>query len=358
MARIFISYSRTDESFAYQLATYLEEVGAEVWIDQTHIRAGKNWSNAIQQGLDDADVMLVVLSPDSMASVNVTNEWQYFFDNGKTIIPVLWQPTKVHFQLHRLQYVDFHSQPFDAAMDQLTIELTNRSGEVSRIAPMKTTNLQTLPPKGMRPVPSTETAKPKRGKRSMVGLFGMIALVILPIVGIGAVGANLLMNRAPAMPTPDPIATTPAPIHTATAAATPDTSIPLDAQCPVDFAGYLEPRLETGTYNARIKETGGANRLRAEPHTSGAFVTMLEEGHVLEEVIAGPACAEGYVWWRIRSGDDTGWTAESSFEENTYYIEPFPPTRDLGLSNPVAVPTETPSRFGFTGPLPTMTSAQ
>ena len=88
MARLFISYSRTDVDFARQLGTDLERLGADLWMDVDDIPAGMKWSSAIQEGLDQAEVMIVVLSPDSMASVNVEDEWQYFLDEKRSVIPV------------------------------------------------------------------------------------------------------------------------------------------------------------------------------------------------------------------------------------------------------------------------------
>jgi len=126
MKRIFISYARTDQAFASKLARALENAGADVWIDLDDIPIGEKWSSAIQNGLDSADAMLVILSPFSMESSNVEDEWQYFMDHGSPIIPVLWQPTKVHFQLNRLQYVDFHTNDFEIAFPQLLHKLQEK----------------------------------------------------------------------------------------------------------------------------------------------------------------------------------------------------------------------------------------
>lgn len=120
MPKLFISYSRKDENFARQLATDLDRSGASVWIDVDDIPAGVNWSTAIQQGLDACDILVLLISPDSIGSSNVTDEWQYFRDEGKTIVPVMYRRTPViHFQLRRIQYVDFSEQDYDAALKQL-----------------------------------------------------------------------------------------------------------------------------------------------------------------------------------------------------------------------------------------------
>jgi hypothetical protein len=123
MTHIFISYSRKDAAFARRLAESLSHLGADLWLDVEDIPAGMNWRSAIQEGLDTAQLMLVVISPDAMKSVNVEHEWQYFMDEGKTIIPVLWRTAKLHFQLRSLQWVDFQNQPYDAAFDKLLDEL-------------------------------------------------------------------------------------------------------------------------------------------------------------------------------------------------------------------------------------------
>jgi hypothetical protein len=123
MARIFISYSRSDEVFARKLATSLSDAGADVWIDVQDIPAGMKWSHAVQEGLDVCDVMLVIISPTSMVSNNVEDEWQHYLDKRKPIIPVRWQPADVHFQLNRIQFVDFYQQDYGEAFKHLWAEL-------------------------------------------------------------------------------------------------------------------------------------------------------------------------------------------------------------------------------------------
>lgn len=124
MTRVFISYSRADEGFARRLATDLDRLGAEVWIDVDDIPPGVNWSTAIQQGLDTCDALVLVISPDALASKNVEDEWQYVRDEGKPIIPLLWRPVpRLHFQLRRIQYVDFHRLPYETALEHLRARL-------------------------------------------------------------------------------------------------------------------------------------------------------------------------------------------------------------------------------------------
>ena len=119
MTTVFISYSHADQPFATRLASALPALGIEPWIDQGGIHGGARWSSSIQNALDACDALILVLSPESMASGNVEDEWQYMLDKGKPVVPVLLTPTDVHFQLGRIQHIDFHGQPFETALPQL-----------------------------------------------------------------------------------------------------------------------------------------------------------------------------------------------------------------------------------------------
>ena len=127
MTKIFISHSSKDTEFAKQLAHALTEIGIDVWIDVTSIRAGKRWNDEIQAGLTACDAMIVVITPEAMASENVGDEWLYYLRRGKPLFTVLWKPADIHFQLERIQYIKFHEQEFAGAFEKLGAEL-KRSG--------------------------------------------------------------------------------------------------------------------------------------------------------------------------------------------------------------------------------------
>ncbi len=197
MTRIFISYSRKDEEFARRLATDLEKLGADVWIDVDDIPAGMNWSTAIQQGLDTCDVIIVVISPDSMASSNVADEWQAFHDDKKPIIPVLWRPVKrVHFQLRRIQYIDFHAKDYDFAFKQLHKALWKKGfrleplsvlGREAQVAEPKSTPVRdeaVLYPEARNSEWESSPIKPKSFRRSCVTVSVMTFLAVIAVVAV------------------------------------------------------------------------------------------------------------------------------------------------------------------------------
>ena len=73
---IFLSHSTEDKPLARRIATDLRDHGIEVWFDEWEINVGDSISQKIQQGLQDADYVAVLLSKHSVASGWVDKEWQ------------------------------------------------------------------------------------------------------------------------------------------------------------------------------------------------------------------------------------------------------------------------------------------
>lgn len=123
--KIFVSYSRHDEPFARKLAIWLANtLNLGVWIDIDDIQPGVKWSSAIQDGLDNCEVMVVIVTPESMQSINVEDEWQYFIDLGKPVVPILLRSAPVPYQLRRIQWIDFSDKDeYNNSLRQLIVEL-------------------------------------------------------------------------------------------------------------------------------------------------------------------------------------------------------------------------------------------
>lgn len=167
-----------------------------MWLDVEDIPAGMNWSSAIQEGLRQCDLMIVIISPDSMASRNVEEEWQYYRDRDKPIVPVLWRRADVHYQLSRLQYIDFEQQAFDKAFKQLHSEL-RRKGMSLKLLGSGTDSSAQIPRQAPLPV---------RGRRQMPRwLIGAGLLALVGVIGAGLIVAN---GGLPSPQTPLPPAAT------------------------------------------------------------------------------------------------------------------------------------------------------
>lgn len=118
----------------------------------------------------------------------------------------------------------------------------------------------------------------------------------------------------------------------------PPTSAPVD--CP-PFA--MPPRLTVGG-QARVTFTDGSNlNVRTEP--AGSLLTQIAEGSVVN-VIDGPVCADGYLYWNIQVADDlSGWSAEGG--SGVYWLEPWngggvPQGPGDVQAQPTAAPTQPP----------------
>ena len=108
-SKAFVSYSRADTDFVLRLCQDLRAAGASIWLDKLDIHPGEEWDEAIERGLSECGRMLVVLSPNSVASENVLDEIGSALSRKKTIIPVLYRDCEIPYRLNRIQYVDFRT---------------------------------------------------------------------------------------------------------------------------------------------------------------------------------------------------------------------------------------------------------
>ena len=100
---VFVSYARDDAAYVSELCRRLRDFGIRVWSDRD-IPSGANWDQSVEDALQSADKMLVVLSPAATRSVNVQDEWSYFLEEGKAVYPMLYQPCDLPFRLRRRQH--------------------------------------------------------------------------------------------------------------------------------------------------------------------------------------------------------------------------------------------------------------
>jgi hypothetical protein len=108
--QIFISYKREDEPFARRLCDTIQAWGYTPWLDVVDIRADENWDDAIDTGLKSAEVIIGVLTPESITSPNVKNEWAYAATNKKRMV-FIWlkdiDEAEMPHRFIRHQRIDF-----------------------------------------------------------------------------------------------------------------------------------------------------------------------------------------------------------------------------------------------------------
>lgn len=319
MVDVFISYSSKDRAFASQVAQSLEQNGYDVWFDRDDIRAGEIWDDAIQRGLQASQVMLLIVSPNAMQSSHVKDEWSYFHSKGKPIIPLRLQDAEVHFQLHRLQRVDFQEQPFSAGFEQLVQEL-NRYG---------------LPHKQTVEINVSVDNSGNNANLMTVAIVAIVALLVIfagvffaldQSSGTGTPVAVVTEDTAtevvsPIQATEEAAAEAPNPTEEVTAVATETIVVTEEGTiAPVDCPNSPPPRLEVGG-QAQVASGFGFSNLRANPESSD-IITEIPRGNTFA-VLEGPVCGVGLErsWWRVRYQGEIGWVAEGTGTE-TYWLVP------------------------------------
>jgi WD40 repeat protein len=123
MAKVFVSYSRKDIEFAKRLTGELQKSDLDFWIDWEGIPPTVDWWKEIQKGIEEADIFLFLISPDSVKSKVCNQEIDYAVINGKRLIPlVVWdiQTEEAPAKLASLNWIFFRaSDNFETALSKL-----------------------------------------------------------------------------------------------------------------------------------------------------------------------------------------------------------------------------------------------
>jgi len=118
---IFVSYSSRDRDFAMRLTKELQNLGASIWIDQLGIGLGENWDNSIEDALEVANTLLLLISKTSAASQNVQDEVSIAKGTDKKIVPILIEQCKLPMRWQRMQYADYIATPEKAIKNVLNV---------------------------------------------------------------------------------------------------------------------------------------------------------------------------------------------------------------------------------------------
>ena len=89
MAKVFISYSRKDIEFAKRLTAELQKSELDYWIDWEGIPPTVDWWKEIEKGIEEADIFLFLISPESTSSQVCDKEIDHAIKNGKRIVPIV-----------------------------------------------------------------------------------------------------------------------------------------------------------------------------------------------------------------------------------------------------------------------------
>ena len=119
---IFISYAHADSAFVDRIDTDLRQQGFATWVDRQRLAGGQRWRRELQVAVERTQVLLIVLSPDAVASDNVQIEYDYALAEHKVVIPLYYRQCNVPMELRAIQWIDFrhrYEQGFEALLDAL-----------------------------------------------------------------------------------------------------------------------------------------------------------------------------------------------------------------------------------------------
>src|SRR5580704_11765628 len=125
--KIFISYSRKDAVFTDQLEAALKSRSFETLIDREAIADLEDWRRRVETLIVQADTVVFVVSPDSVASPACVMEVEFAGSLKKRFAPIIWRAVddkNVPDALERIHRIDFANVPFDEAADRLAKALS------------------------------------------------------------------------------------------------------------------------------------------------------------------------------------------------------------------------------------------
>jgi hypothetical protein len=132
---VFISHSSVDTKFVMHLATDLRtREGIDAWLDRWEINPGKRILERLEEGLSEAEVFILVLSPDSINSQWVEYERQAWLamqieeekrakeesrPPARRLIPVLYRDCQKPPFLQPIHHVKITDQEYENGFKQL-----------------------------------------------------------------------------------------------------------------------------------------------------------------------------------------------------------------------------------------------
>jgi hypothetical protein len=130
---VFLSHSHEDQIYTDKIAIALKQAGHNVWYDNWDLNPGDNIITKIDEGLKSADVLILVVSDNSLNSEWVKKEFSAIAfseisKGSRRIIPVLIDKSSVPSYLASYLYIDFTTD-FEQGLKELINALSEDKKE-------------------------------------------------------------------------------------------------------------------------------------------------------------------------------------------------------------------------------------
>lgn len=128
--QVFLSHAHEDVDFAKRLAQDLREAGLSVWMTPDSIQPSEQWASAIERGLDESKIFLVLLTPNSVKSRWVRKETLYalqhdhIFDIAPVIVKAcdVAQLSKFLTQIQHFSFESDYERGLEALCQRLGVQ--------------------------------------------------------------------------------------------------------------------------------------------------------------------------------------------------------------------------------------------
>lgn len=133
--QVFVSHASRERHLADAICVGLEATDIRCWIAPRDIPPGAEWANAIIKGLESCEMLLLVLSGESVTSQHVLREVERAVNRRMPIMPVRVDdivPTgSMSYYLGAVHWLDASTPPFEEHLD----DLVERVGRTLRAGP-------------------------------------------------------------------------------------------------------------------------------------------------------------------------------------------------------------------------------
>ncbi|HUN08896.1 MAG TPA: toll/interleukin-1 receptor domain-containing protein [Aggregatilineales bacterium] len=134
MKKLFLSYPYQDQDIANQVSHMLQQSGFDVWLFTEKVPSAwltrdayniEDRAARIQDGIEQSDVFLVLISEHTRTSNGVRNEIAYARLRGKPTIPIMIRPADIPLDLLEYQLLDWSDGGLLAGVQRLIDYLSN-----------------------------------------------------------------------------------------------------------------------------------------------------------------------------------------------------------------------------------------
>jgi hypothetical protein len=120
----FMSFSHSDASVVEPLILQLRNRGISIWWDRDIVH-GDDWSDQIQDAMAGSDIMVVIVSPQSISSAEANKEWKYWLDFlKKPLIPVVLRECRPPYRLASIQRIEAGTKPIEELASEVASAIT------------------------------------------------------------------------------------------------------------------------------------------------------------------------------------------------------------------------------------------